>query len=80
MHFHRFPDQCRFAPAGRSSWCLADGTEIKVQSYLCYLAIGHIEPVPTAVIALDGEALPGRHLTDQFGVTFDHGQQVVIEA
>jgi predicted aspartyl protease len=65
---------------GESVWYLADGTEIKTRSYFCYVSIGHLQAVPTAVIALDGDMLLGRHVTDQFRVTFDHGQQIIVEA
>jgi predicted aspartyl protease len=65
---------------GESAWYLADGTEIKAQSYFCYVAIGHLQPIPTAVITLDGDVLLGRHVTDQFRVTFDHGRRVIVEA
>jgi hypothetical protein len=43
------------------------------------VTIGHLQPVPTAVTALDGDPLLGRHVTNQFRVTFDHGRQIIVE-
>jgi len=37
-------------------------------------------PVLTAAIALGGDALPGRDVTDKFRVTFDHGHHITVEA
>jgi len=68
------------SPVGESVWYLADGTEIKAHSYFCYVSIGHLPPVSTAVITLDGDTLLGRHVTDQFRVTFDYGHQIIVEA
>lgn len=66
-------------PVGQSSWNLADGTEITTDAYFCYVSIGHLQPVPTAVIALDGDVLLGRHVTNRFRVSFDHGRSIVVE-
>lgn len=66
-------------PAGQSTWHLADGTEITAFSYFCYVTIGHLQPVATAVITLDGGALLGRHVTDKFRVISDHGRRVIVE-
>jgi hypothetical protein len=68
------------SPIGESVWYLADGTEITARSYFCNMTIGDLQAVPTAVITLGSDSLLGRHVTDQFRVTFDHGQQLVIEA
>ncbi len=67
------------APVGHSVWNLADGSQITASAYFCYVSIGHLSAVPTAVITLDGDALLGRHVTDRFRLTFDHGNQVLIE-
>lgn len=67
------------APVGESVWYLADGTEIRAHSYFCYVSIGHLRPVPTAVIALDGDTLLGRHVTDQFRLILDHGRTLTVE-
>jgi len=68
------------APVGRSTWYLADGTAIVVSSYFAYVTIGHLPPVPTAVITLDSDPLLGRHVTDRFRMVFDHGRQLTFEA
>ncbi len=68
------------SPDGRSTWHLADGTPITAHMYVCYVTIGHLQPVPTILITLDGDALLGRDVTDQFRVTFDHGRQIIVEA
>ena len=66
-------------PDGHTDWQLADGTELQAPAYLCNLSNGHFPPVLTAAIALDGDALLGRHVTDTFRVIFDHGASIVVE-
>ena len=66
------------APAGESTWYLADGTEITALLYLCYVTIGQFPPVSTAVITLDSHALLGCHVTDRFRVIFDHGRRLLV--
>jgi hypothetical protein len=61
-------------------WNLADGTEILTPSYLGYVEISDLHPVGTAIIALAGESQQGRDVTNHFKLTFDHRQQVIVEA
>lgn len=67
------------APVGQSTWNLVDGTEITTNAYYCSVSIGQLPSVPTAVIALDGDILLGRHVTDKFRLILDQGQSIVVE-
>ena len=66
-------------PMGQSVWNLAEGTEITAFSYFCHVTIGHLQPVATVAITLDGDALLGRHVIDKFRFVFDHGRQLIVE-
>ena len=66
-------------PDGHLPWVLADGTEVRTPAYVAMVQIGSIPPVRTAVIALGGERLLGRGITNHFRVTFDHGTRIVVE-
>jgi hypothetical protein len=66
-------------PDGHTEWQMADGTELRAPAYLCSVYIGHLSPVRTAVIVLDGESLLGRHAIDQFRLIFDHGRTLTVE-
>jgi predicted aspartyl protease len=74
---HIIPDTVK--PIGRSVWNLADGSQVTTLSYFGYVTIGHLQPAPSVVISLNGDPLLGRHVTDRFRVTFDHGHVVLVD-
>jgi predicted aspartyl protease len=66
--------------SGQLPWTLADGSDLTTDFYVGYVIIGHLRPVPTVIIALSGDTLLGRHVIDNFRLTFDHGSTILVEA
>jgi predicted aspartyl protease len=67
-------------PSGQMPWTLADGSDIYTPFYVGYVTVGHLRPVPTVIIVFSGDHLLGRHVTDDFRVTFEYGQRIIVEA
>jgi predicted aspartyl protease len=61
------------------SFALADGSLVNVPAYLGTVQVGELSPVTTIVIALGDEPLLGRAVSDQFNITLEHGQRIVVE-
>ncbi len=61
------------------SFYLADGSVVDVPAYLGRVQVGELLPVTTIIITLGGEPILGRAVTDQFKITLDHGQRIVVE-
>jgi predicted aspartyl protease len=58
----------------------ADGQEYQVATYLGQLTIvGIDEPLRVRFLTLGDEFLLGRRVLDRYRVTFDRGQQVIVE-
>ena len=61
------------------AFVLADGSLVNVSAYLGTVQIGSLSPVTTIVITLGDEPVLGRAVADQFNITLDHGQRIVVE-
>ena len=66
-------------PDGHQYWGLADGSEVLAPYYLGRVGLGQLGTYAAVFLALGGEPLIGRGLTDRFTVILDHGRQVIIE-
>jgi predicted aspartyl protease len=66
-------------PSRHLVWGLADGSEVVAPAFTGSVQIGELPPVRTVIIFLGDSSLLGRHVTDHFSVTFDHGQRVIVE-
>ena len=60
-------------------WELADGSIIHAPVYFGTVEIVGLARVPAAITMVGNEYVLGRGILDRFRVTFDHGQQVVVE-
>lgn len=58
---------------------LADGSLVDVPAYLGTVQVGEFPPVTTIIVALGDEPILGRAVADQFKVTLDHGERIVVE-
>jgi len=63
---------------GQSSWSLADGSKIMLPSYIGYVTIGPFQPVPVVIITINGDALLGRQVTDDYIVIFEHDSRIIV--
>jgi len=66
-------------PDGVENWELADGSVVSAPFYFGTVHIVDFPPVPAILIFL-GDEFVSRRVIDRFKVTFDHGQEVVVEA
>ncbi|MCY4436931.1 MAG: hypothetical protein OXE05_06310 [Chloroflexi bacterium] len=58
---------------------LADGSMVDVPAYLGTVQVGELPPVTTIIVTLGDEPILGRAVSDQFNITLDHGQRIVVE-
>ena len=66
-------------PIGHHTFQLADASEIVARVYVGHVTIGDLQSIETLVITLGDEPLLGRRVIDHYKVTFDHGQQIIVE-
>jgi predicted aspartyl protease len=60
-------------------WSLADGSEVLLPAFLGDVQIGHLPPVRTIIMPLGDEPLIGRHVTNNYIMTFYRGTTITIE-
>jgi hypothetical protein len=72
-----FPPDAR--PDGDLPWTLADGSVQTTPAFWGIAEVGEFAVFPVTVIALGGEFIVGRGVSDRFAVTLDHGQRLIIE-
>ena len=58
---------------------LADGSLVDDPAYLGTVQVGELPPVTTIIVTLGDEPILGRAVSDQFNITLDHGQRIVVE-
>ena len=63
----------------RLTAALADGSMVDVPAYLGTVQVGELPPVTTIIVTLGDEPILGRAVSDQFNITLDHGQRIVVE-
>ncbi len=67
-------------PHGAIRTRMADGSVTISEAYLGTVEIvGIHEPILSRILALGSEFLSGRRILDRYRVTFDRGQQVIVE-
>ena len=60
-------------------WGLVDGSVVLAPSYRAAVRIGAFPSFSAVGHAVGAEFLLGRTIVDQFAVTFDHGQRVIVQ-
>ena len=58
---------------------LADGSLVDVPAYLGTVQVCDLPPVTTIVVTLGDEPILGRAVADQYKVTLDYGERIVVE-
>jgi predicted aspartyl protease len=66
-------------PDTRIDWQLGDGSVVDSPLDLGTVEIIGFPPLPAAIAILGNEHVLGLGILDRFRVTFDHGQQVIVE-
>ena len=66
-------------PDSRVEWQLADGSTVEAPIYFGIVEIVGLPAVRAAITVLGDEYVLGRRVLDQFRVTLDHGQEVIVE-
>ena len=67
-------------PHGESRWRLADNSVVSTSYYLVQAEIAGTErPFSLLAYVLGKEAIIGRALTNNFRITLDHGERIIVE-
>ena len=67
------------APDAYARLRLADGSRVRRPAFLGTAELGQLGSFPVEIAALGDECLMGRELADQFTITLDHGQRIIVE-
>lgn len=67
------------APSALHSWRLVDGSVVEAVVYAGTVQLGNLEPIPADIAVLGEEPIIGRGIIDNYRVTFDHGERVIVE-
>ena len=67
------------SPEAFEVYILADGSEARAALYTGSARVGSFPAVPIEVVALGGEAIVGRGVTDRYAVLLDRGRRVIVE-
>jgi predicted aspartyl protease len=66
-------------PSHYGEFILANGSSVHRPVFLGAIELGSLGSFPIEAVALGGDFLIGRGLSDRFAITLDHGQRVIIE-